>query len=382
MKRSPSTRRIDQPKCPRCGAPLARTKDSGGIAFVCPKCRGRAVALTVPRNRGAESSARFLWKEAKTTDALFAKGCPFCRQEMARAPLPRLDVDVNVGVCTSCRYVWFDQGAFEQLPRKASEKPGPVSEKAKEASAMAALRVDRARAEAAAQQDGEAAETWHWLPGLLGLPIEKDAPAVHCTPIATWGLAAVIVGMFAVTFSDLPAAAGKWGLVPAEMFRHGGLTFATSFFLHGGVFHLLGNVYFLLVVGDNCEDLLGPWRYLQLLVAATIAGGLAHVVVNLDSPVPCIGASGGISGIIAYYACRYPEAKVGILLRFYWHFRWVYMPAGIAFLLWVLLQAVLGWGQVRGFTNVAGMAHLGGAAVGLGTWAAGRFLFSSREGTP
>lgn len=373
-----SSGRIEQPHCPRCGVPLARTTDSGGIAFVCPKCRGRAVALTVLRNQGAESPARFIWKDAKTTEALFAKGCPFCRKEMARARLPRLDVDVNVGVCTTCRYVWFDQGTFEQLPRKAVERPGPVSEKAKEAAAMAALHVDQVRAEAADQHDGEAAETWHWFPGLLGLPVEQDAPAVHCRPIATWGLAAIIVGMFLLTFSDVQAAAEKWGLIPAEMFRHGGLTFTTSFFLHGGVFHLLGNLYFLLILGDNCEDLLGPWRYLQLLVAATVAGGLAHIAANPDSTVPCIGASGGISGIIAYYACRHPEAKVGLLLRFYWHFRWVYIPAGIAFLLWVFLQAALGWGQVKGFTNVAGMAHLGGAAVGLGAWAVGRFRTGSR----
>ena len=153
----------------------------------------------------------------------------------------------------------------------------------------------------------------------------------------------------------------------------------TSFFLHGGIFHLLGNVYFLLILGDNCEDLLGPWKYLQLLVAATIVGGLAHVMTNFGSDVPCIGASGGISGIIAYYACRHPEAKVGLLLRFYWHFHWVYIPAGIAFLLWVLLQGALSWGQVNGFTNVAAMAHLGGAAVGVGSWAAGRFLFPTPE---
>jgi len=153
----------------------------------------------------------------------------------------------------------------------------------------------------------------------------------------------------------------------------------TSVFPHGGMLHLIGNVYFLLILGDNCEDLLGPWKYLQLLVAATIVGGLAHIAVNLDSPIPCIGASGGISGVIAYYALCHPEAKVGLLLRFWWHFHWVYIPAGIAFLMWVLLQAGLSWGQVNGFTNVAAMAHLGGAAVGVGAWAAGRFVFTPLE---
>ena len=117
--------------------------------------------------------------------------------------------------------------------------------------------------------------------------------------------------MFLFTVSDLRAAADQWGLIPAEMFRHGGLTLVSCFFLHGGIFHLIGNVYFLLILGDNCEDLLGPWRYMQLLVAATVVGALAHIALNIGSPIPCIGASGGISGIIAYYALRHPETKVG-----------------------------------------------------------------------
>ena len=379
MKRSTDVRRTETPRCPKCGVPLARTRGSDGIAFTCPKCRGKAVALTVLRNQGAEAQARFIWKDAKSTGALSGKRCPFCSAEMGRARLPRLDVDLNVGVCTTCRYVWFDKGIFEQLPHKTEAKKGPQSDKAKEAAAMAALRVEKTRSEAFDAEDGGAAESWHWFPGLLGLPVEKDAPAISCTPWATWGLSAVIVAMFALTAWDIPAAADQWGLIPAEMFRHGGLTFVTCFFLHGGIFHLIGNVYFLLILGDNCEDLLGPWKYLQLLVAATIVGGLAHIAVNFGSPIPCIGASGGISGVIAYYALRHPETKVGLLLHFWWHFHWVYIPAGVAFLMWVLLQAGLSFGQVHGFTNVAAMAHLGGAAVGVGAWAMERFVFARLE---
>jgi membrane associated rhomboid family serine protease len=165
----------------------------------------------------------------------------------------------------------------------------------------------------------------------------------------------------------------KWGLVPAEFGRHFGLTLITSFFLHGGYFHLFGNLYFLLVFGDNSEDVLGKARYLLLIALATVAGDFAHILSDLGSTAPCIGASGGISGILAYYCLRFPRARVGMIL--FW-VRWIRIPVGAMFAVWILLQIIMLIQQSAGFGRVAVFAHLGGAAVGVLFWLVTRQTFS------
>jgi membrane associated rhomboid family serine protease len=127
---------------------------------------------------------------------------------------------------------------------------------------------------------------------------------------------------------------------------------------------LIGNVYFLLIFGDNVEDDLGPWRWLLLLTTATVAGGLLHTMLMPHSEIPCIGASGGISGIITYYALRFPHARLGIMFRYWWYFRWLNISAFGALLLWFGLQLLIAFYVHLGLSNVGVLAHLGGAAAG------------------
>ncbi len=153
-------------------------------------------------------------------------------------------------------------------------------------------------------------------------------------------------------------------MIPAKFTRHFGLTFVTSFFLHGGLFHLIGNLYFLIVFGDNTEDVLGKGRYLLLVAAAAMVGDVTHILADPRAAVPCIGASGGISGILAYYCLRFPRASVGMV----WWLRWFRLPVGLMFALWVLTQIVGAMWVSAGMGNVAVFAHLGGAAVGVLFW--------------
>ncbi len=104
-------------------------------------------------------------------------------------------------------------------------------------------------------------EYWQFIPAMLGMPVEVNAPSLSRIPWLTYGLAAVLVGVFVLTVRNLPMTIAEYGFVPAEMWRHGGATFITSFFLHGGAWHLIGNVYFLLIFGDNVEDDMRCWWY-------------------------------------------------------------------------------------------------------------------------
>jgi membrane associated rhomboid family serine protease len=88
------------------------------------------------------------------------------------------------------------------------------------------------------------------------------------------------------------------------------LTFVTSFFLHAGIIHLAGNMYFLLAFGHAVENFLRPLRYLALIALAAFIGDLAHIALDPRSQTPCIGASGGIAGVITFYALNFPRMRL------------------------------------------------------------------------
>jgi membrane associated rhomboid family serine protease len=213
------------------------------------------------------------------------------------------------------------------------------------------------------------ASPWSVLLGTFGLPIEAYGPASTRPPLATWALAAAILMVNVVTLIEPNGMSQDLGLIPARPFRLGGLTWITSFFLHGGVLHLLGNLYFLCLFGRAVEDCLGRGRYLLLVALADLVGNVAHVLLDPASDVPCIGASGGISGILAFYALRFPQARLAFLWRpFVVLLQWMVMPAWGAFVLWLLLQALGVVAQLGGMSDVSSLAHLGGATAGLAFW--------------
>jgi membrane associated rhomboid family serine protease len=211
-------------------------------------------------------------------------------------------------------------------------------------------------------------EPWEWIPAMLGLPVLEESPGLNLWPWLTIGLAVAITAVFLMTLGHLSAVIADLGFVPAAWGRHGGLTFITSFFLHGDPWHLISNVYFLLLFGRNVEDDLGGWQYLVLLILAAFVGALTHLLMYPESTVPCIGASGGISGVITYYALRFPRARLGFFIRWGWYGRWVQLPAYVALLCWFALQLWLVVEQHLGVSQIGATAHLGGAMTGFVAW--------------
>jgi membrane associated rhomboid family serine protease len=213
---------------------------------------------------------------------------------------------------------------------------------------------------------------WRASLTFLGLPVEVDRDLNAPKPWVTWSLAAVTSLVSMATFPTMQAAANAYGFIPAQAWRHGGLTFVTPFFLHAGWMHLIGNMYFLVIFGRRVENFLGRWRYGLLLLAATVASSALHLLMQPASTIPGIGASGGISGIIAFYALKFHKVRLGMLIRF----RWVTIPAWVALVLWLAYQALLAEMQMLGMGTVNAFAHIGGAVAGIGAWAVWRKLRS------
>jgi membrane associated rhomboid family serine protease len=300
------------------------------------------------------------WQAARTSPES-PRRCPTCDFQMKQV---EVGSTMELEACLRCQLVWFDAAEFESAPPAAMATVAPKPELPTAERQAIALAKVRQIAEEARYTGPPVEQSWKSLPALFGFPVETGASPLRSWPWLTIALVVVVSSISVLAFQDFEPVVERFGFVPADPWRIGGLTFLSSFFLHGGILHLVGNMYFLLIFGDNVEDYLGRWRYGILILAATLTGDAIHLLFSATPLIPCIGASGGISGVIVFYALKFPQARLGFIIRFVW----VRLPAWVALVLWLGLQFLGVYQQRMGLSNVASTAHLGGAAVGLGLW--------------
>jgi membrane associated rhomboid family serine protease len=329
------------------------------------------VGVELLRRTFTPESINPLWLHAINGENIPGATCPSCQNPMTQVTLSDRSA-VRVDVCRLCHFVWFDAHEVDELVPRAPAPPtadAKVPQKIREMIAIEKIEQMRKDAEGSDFDSVAPSEWWQVIAAYFGMPVEFDVIPLERKPWVTWGLTLVLVCVFVLTVTNLHDIVRQYGLIPAEAKRLGGLTFLTSFFLHGGVIHLLGNIYFLMVFGDNVEDFLGRVRYVLLIVLADVVGNLAHIAADPYSTIPCIGASGGIAGIITFYALQFPRARLALMFRwgFYW-FRWIRIPAWFGLVLWLLFQFVGAWAQIRGMSHVSAFAHLGGVMAGVAAW--------------
>ncbi len=136
-------------------------------------------------------------------------------------------------------------------------------------------------------------------------------------------------------------------------------------FLHGGFWHLLGNMWFLYIFGDNVEDRLGPLRYLVFYLACGIASGLFHLVINWHSRVPTIGASGAIAGVMGAYFLLYPKSRILTLIPIFFLPYFIEVPAYFFLAVWFFIQFISAASGPVQAGGIAWWAHIGGFVFGL-----------------
>lgn len=212
------------------------------------------------------------------------------------------------------------------------------------------------------------------------IPLRDDNPT-GITPVLTWGLIGVNVLVFLYQVSLGPREGQffvyEFGAIPAVITGTEALpsylavipprfSLFTNMFLHGGWLHLIGNMLYLWIFGDNIEAALGRIRYLAFYLICGVLASLAHVLSNPSSIIPSIGASGAISGVLGAYLLLYPRARVLILIPLGFFTRLMYIPAAIALGFWFLLQLLSGsMAAGRDAGGVAFWAHIGGFIAGL-----------------
>jgi len=209
------------------------------------------------------------------------------------------------------------------------------------------------------------------------IPLQDLNPS-RTRPYVTWTL--IIINVLVFLYQLLVEAAGGLdqlvytaGVIPAEFVTRPIstelLTLGTSMFLHGGWTHLLGNMLYLWIFGDNVEDRMGHVRYLFFYFIGGMAAGLAQVAFNADSYVPMIGASGAIAAVLGAYLVEYPKARVRSLVFLGYFVRFVNIPALIVLGMWFVIQFFNGFlslsSSYAAGGGVAYLAHVGGFVAGL-----------------
>jgi len=213
------------------------------------------------------------------------------------------------------------------------------------------------------------------------IPLRDTAPR-YSTPFVTVGLILtnILVFFYQLTLDpySLQHFVWEYGVVPLR-FAHfvagdvgveaGLAPFFTHMFMHGGFIHLLGNVWFLWIFGDNLEDQLGHFKYLAFYLLCGLAAAFAQTFLTLGSRIPSIGASGAIAGVMGGYLVLFPGARVLTIVPFFLLFT-VEIPAVVILLYWLVVQvgsglASLGTASVQDQGGVAWWAHVGGFVAGL-----------------
>jgi membrane associated rhomboid family serine protease len=347
--------------CPTCGVSLQTVREREGIYYPCNQCHGRAATIQQIRRTVGDRFVSRMVRLMNTASCPSEKTCPFCASPMKvfQLPQPALMLDS----CRTCTLIWFGAGNFEQLPEGTVDTPQEAMVRAIQAEAKWKTEQSQQRARGLSRAPPD--EWWKWIPACLGMPVKFESPEISARPWVTWIVSLIVAFISICAFFNLRDAVENFGMIPAEAWRYGGATFITSFFLHGGFWHLFGNLYFFLLFGGEVEEHLGHWRFLLLIFLSTIFGDLLHLLGNLHSMIPSIGASGGISGVLVFYALQFPK---GTLMFFSWRFGWIHLPAWGAFIIWLLLQLLGAYLQHAGLSNVAALAHLGGVITGFALW--------------
>ena len=208
------------------------------------------------------------------------------------------------------------------------------------------------------------------------IPLRDDIPTVLWPLVTvTFILANVAVFVYELTLEPrmLDSFIGRMGMIPATLVEnpiHGTAGYWTpisSMFLHGGWMHLLGNMLYLWIFGNNIEDSTGHLRFIAFYLLVGLAAAATHVILNPTSTVPTVGASGAVSGVLGGYLLLFPHARVKTLVTLGWFITITHLPAWVLLLIWIGMQVLSQTMQPMdpNTGGVAYAAHIGGFVAGL-----------------
>jgi membrane associated rhomboid family serine protease len=199
----------------------------------------------------------------------------------------------------------------------------------------------------------------------------RSSERTYSTATVTLSIIAVNVLVFLYELSlphySLNRFITTYGIVPDRLHW---TSLVASMFIHGGFLHIAGNMWFLWIFGRGIEDLIGHARFLVFYLVSGLAAAFIHIIVNASSPVPTVGASGAIAGVMGAYLIKFPRARIVTLVPIFIFITTLDIPAGFLLLYWFVIQFFSGFGSISEMQqsggDVAWFAHIGGFLAGMG----------------
>ncbi|MFO0795146.1 MAG: rhomboid family intramembrane serine protease [Candidatus Brocadiaceae bacterium] len=211
------------------------------------------------------------------------------------------------------------------------------------------------------------------------IPIRDRNPS-GVFPIITVGIIALNVLVFIFELSlghRLDDVLFQCGVVPLKIFYSADIPdttvvntyfpFLTYMFFHAGFIHLVGNMWYLWIFGDNVEDALGRIKFILFYLICGIGSAAVHVYINKQSEVPCVGASGAIAGVLGAYMVTFPRARVLVIIPLFIIWQMIELPAIVVLGFWFIIQFFVGTASISSAQSggVAWWAHIGGFILGI-----------------
>lgn len=329
--------------CPRCNAYLRPESIKGQDFEHCFRCGGSFLEKGSELIILGEPASSVYWKETEIGRLKSGKLvlCPKGHESLISYSVRYEQDHVEVDICSSCEGLWFDpeegKKLFDIVLHAGQDKAASFNEKPGFKSYL--------------------------FQAFSGFPVEAWNP-IHQRPLLTLALMATLVCLFILQLS-FPAEMKAFILYPQQFISgENTWTLISSGFLHINLGHLLGNLYFLYIFGDNVEDRLGRVRFALVYLSAVVFSGLFYIIASTDKDVGVLGASGAIAALMGIYIVLFPKVKL--------HFTLFFVPFRISAIwylsFWLLFNILM---MLAGEGRVAWSAHVGGFIFGI---AAGYFF--------
>lgn len=343
--------------CPDCGDEMYTMDLEGVEVELCARCSG----MWLDQGELVQASGEYVDTTFSADEASEAgksrRNCPDSGTTLWRRSFTR-GAPVMVDQCPQCGGMFLDEGELSKIQtrlkaaREWEENP-PVETAATHTS-------DNGDDTAYLSENTGALVAFQFL---TGLPLELHSRQRLWSPNVTPLLLANIFAFATAWYFGLNDAVQRFGMVPAEITGGQRLwTMLTGMFMHAGPFHLLANMYFLFVTGDNVEERLGGQWFLTFYLACGMVAAMAHIIANPASTTPCVGASGAIAGVMGAYIVFFPRNRFLVRWVHWMRVRSFEIPAWAYFGFWVLVQLTFALTEAGGSTAV--WAHVGGFMMG------------------
>jgi membrane associated rhomboid family serine protease/Zn-finger nucleic acid-binding protein len=273
------------------------------------------------------------------------------------------DSGIFLDRCPSCGGIWADRDETESIASflKGNPKLEKLGKSYLDHSKERQTWIDLKEASPTMMSN---AFYWQFLP-LIVLPVGDENPRQHF-PWVTMALILINIIIFiceVIFISDPQSFFNRYGSIPVNIASGKNLyTLLSSIFLHGSLLHVLGNMFFLWIFGDNVEDIFRPFKFLVLYLTSGILGDVLHTFTHLASNMPMVGASGAISGLMGAYFVMFPTAR----MKIFFVKRVIYLPAALYIGAWISFQIIYGLADIGlSVSNVGFFAHVGSFVAGM-----------------